>query len=72
MQHIDLGQAIVQPNSPVVAGSFTPINFWNVNQPLRMVARDQLAWKSVTTGGVAGMIITLDRSDAGSLEIETL
>jgi hypothetical protein len=50
----------------------TPINFWNAYQPLETVARNQLAWKSITMGGVAGMIVTLDKSDAGSLKIETL
>ncbi len=50
----------------------TPVNFWNVYEPLETVSENQLAWKSVTMGNVAGMIITLDNSDAGLLEIETL
>jgi hypothetical protein len=48
-----------------------PVNFWNANQPLKIESR-QLAWKSVTTGGVAGVILTLEKSNVGSLEIDTL
>jgi len=50
----------------------TPINFWNANQPLEKVGSDQLAWRSITTGGVSGVILTLERPHAGSLDIETL
>jgi len=50
----------------------TPINFWNANQPLEKVGSNQLAWKSVTTGGVAGVILMLKNPHAGLLEIETL
>ena len=50
----------------------TPINFWNANQPLERVERDQLAWRSITTGGVAGVILTLEKPQAGSLKVETL
>jgi hypothetical protein len=52
--------------------SATPINFWNANQPLEKVSSDQLAWKSITTGGATGVILTLDKPHAGSLDIETL
>ncbi|MGD9099272.1 MAG: DUF3604 domain-containing protein [Anaerolineae bacterium] len=48
-----------------------PINFWNANQPLQ-VASHQLAWKSVTTGGVTGVISTLEKPNVGALEIDTL
>jgi hypothetical protein len=50
----------------------TPINFWNANQPLERVERDRLAWRSLTTGGVAGVILTLEKPQAGSLKVETL
>jgi hypothetical protein len=50
----------------------TPINFWLANQPLEAVAKNHLAWQSVTTGGVAGVIVTLDKPDAGLIRIETL
>ena len=50
----------------------TPINFWNANRPLEQVSSRELAWRSITTGGVTGMILTLEERDAGSLHIETL
>jgi hypothetical protein len=51
--------------------SADPINFWNPNQPLEKVGRHQLRWKSSTTGGASGVILTLEGPGAGSLEIET-
>ncbi len=51
---------------------FTPINFWNPQQPLEQVGRNQLHWKSITTGGVTGAIIELEKPAAGTLEINTL
>ena len=49
-----------------------PINFWNVNQPLEWDGHQQLSWKSVTTGGLAGVIITLDKPETGALSIDTI
>ena len=49
-----------------------PINFWNANQPLEEDGDHQLTWQSVTTGGLAGIIITLDKPDAGTLSIDTV
>ena len=48
-----------------------PINFWNANQPLEWDGKNQLTWKSVTTGGLAGVIITLEKPDAGTIIIDT-
>ena len=50
----------------------SPINFWNANQPLEKIGSHQLAWKSITTGGVTGVILALEKSDAGLLEMDTL
>ena len=50
----------------------TPINFWNANRPLEMMDSHQLAWRSVTTGGLAGVILSLEKPQAGLLEIDTL
>jgi hypothetical protein len=47
------------------------INFWNADQPLERRGETELAWRSVTTGGLAGMILTLARPDAGMLRVET-
>jgi hypothetical protein len=52
--------------------SADPINFWNANHPLKTVGRHQLTWNSNTTGGVSGVILTLEQPHVGSLEIETL
>jgi hypothetical protein len=52
--------------------SVVPINFWNPDRPLKQVRANQLTWQSTTTGGVAGMILTLDKPRGASLEVETL
>ncbi len=48
------------------------INFWNTDQPLEKRGHGQLEWQSTTAGGVAGIIIELEKPNTGSLEIETL
>jgi hypothetical protein len=49
-----------------------PIHFWNPGRQPNLVDGHQLIWQSVTTGGTAGVILTLDEPLAGSLQIETL
>jgi hypothetical protein len=49
-----------------------PINFWNADHPLKVVGRRQLAWKSATTGGASGVLLTLEKPRSGLIEIETL
>jgi hypothetical protein len=49
----------------------TAINFWNANRPLRRMGDAELAWRSNTTGGLTGAILTLAEPYAGSLYIET-
>ncbi|MEN8255296.1 MAG: DUF3604 domain-containing protein [Verrucomicrobiota bacterium] len=49
-----------------------PVNFWNPQQPMERVGKTGLCWKSITTGGLAGAVIELDRPAAGTLEIDTL
>ena len=49
-----------------------PINFWNPLAPVERLGPSRLAWRSVTTGGLAGLILTLADAEAGCLEIETL
>jgi hypothetical protein len=51
--------------------SVIPINFWNANQPLERKGDAELTWRSVTTGGLAGMILTLAEPNAGTLRVET-
>ena len=49
----------------------TPVNFWNSNCPLEQTGADGFTWKSVTTGGVAGMILTLEDPRAGWIHMKT-
>ena len=49
----------------------TPINFWNADRPLRQVSETELAWQSVTTGGLSGLLLTLAEPGGGALRIRT-
>ena len=49
-----------------------PINFWDPSRPLRRAAKNRLEWQSGTTGGVAGVILTLRHAARGILEVGTL
>ncbi len=49
----------------------TPINFWNANQPVEIINAQQLAWKSTTTGGLAGLILNLENPNSGQIAIKT-
>ncbi|MDY7011438.1 MAG: DUF3604 domain-containing protein [Planctomycetota bacterium] len=51
---------------------FTPINFWNPLRRVRRTGPASLAWESVTTGGLAGVILSLEKPSAGTLIIETV
>jgi hypothetical protein len=47
------------------------LNFWNANNPLEQTSNRQLDWKSVTTGGSAGMILALKYMGRGRIKIVT-
>jgi hypothetical protein len=47
------------------------INFHNADNPLEHMSPRKLRWKSLTTGGVAGVILTLEKPAAGTLDVET-
>jgi hypothetical protein len=49
----------------------TPVNFLNPDSPLRAEGGTALAWKSVTTGNMAGFDMLLDDAFAGTLDIVT-
>jgi hypothetical protein len=49
----------------------TPINFWNILQPLEKIGNQKLLWKSITTGGVAGVILSLEKPNAGLVNLDT-
>ena len=51
--------------------SAVPINFWNANQPLQQERPDRLSWRSITTGGLMGVVLTLESLD-GCLEFDTI
>jgi len=48
-----------------------PVNFWNPLEQPRLTGHQRTAWRSTTTGGHAGLILTLGRPRAGNLEIRT-
>lgn len=47
------------------------INFLNPDQPLRRPSSGRLAWESTTTGGHAGMLLTLEKPARGHLYLRT-
>ncbi|MBW1803714.1 MAG: DUF3604 domain-containing protein [Deltaproteobacteria bacterium] len=47
------------------------INLWNEHHPLKLIDENRLEWESITTGGVAGIILTLKEANTGQIEIET-
>ncbi len=51
---------------------FTPINFWNPLRQVRRTGKAGLEWESVTTGGLAGVILDLEKASAGELVIDTV
>ena len=50
--------------------SFTPVNFWNPDSQPVQINSDEISWKSITTGGVTGIILELENSK-GELQINT-
>ena len=62
------GELTVEGNKLV---DVTPINFWNADRPLQQVSETELAWHSITTGGLSGAILTLAKPGAGTLHIQT-
>ncbi len=51
--------------------SFTPVNFWNPDAQPQQLSSNEISWKSITTGGVAGLIVELETRHSGSLNITT-
>lgn len=47
------------------------VNLWNEHHPLKLIDENRLEWESITTGGVAGIILTLKEANTGQIEIET-
>ncbi len=51
--------------------SFSPLNQWNIDKPLRLAGPGQLAWVALTTGGFGGADVLLADARAGKLAIDT-
>ncbi|MCK5844118.1 MAG: DUF3604 domain-containing protein [Victivallales bacterium] len=51
--------------------SFVPVNFWNPDSQPSLTAPDEINWRSITTGGVAGVIADIERPFDGELNIKT-
>ena len=49
----------------------TPLNFHNPDQRYRQIGKTKLSWESITTGGVAGLILEMARPAAGEIFIKT-
>jgi hypothetical protein len=49
----------------------TAINFWNANHPLIFNHPNRLEWQSITTGGLSGILLKLEKANDGNLEIKT-
>ena len=48
-----------------------PINFWNPDSQPALYEAMIVDWRSITTGGLSGLILTLEDPLAGQLAIET-
>jgi len=48
-----------------------PINVWNPEAPIERVGADRVRWRSITTGGFTGAILTLADERTGTIELET-
>ena len=62
------GQLAVQGNTIL---NVEPINFWNVDEQPGWLGGSTVVWRSITTGGLAGLILTLEDPLTGVLTIET-
>ena len=51
--------------------SFEAINFHNHEQQCTQLTSSRIGWKSLTTGGLAGVIFELNHAEQGSLIVET-
>lgn len=47
------------------------INFWNLDKRLTQISPQKLNWKSLTTGGFAGIDVLLQQPYAGTLFVDT-
>ena len=50
---------------------FETINFWNQEKRCQQIGKRHLKWQSITTGGIAGLIVDLKQPTAGSIKLST-
>jgi len=48
-----------------------PVNFWNPLEPPHIRGKSRVTWRSTTTGGHAGLILTLGRPRSATMEVRT-
>jgi len=51
--------------------NFETINFWNQEKRCEQLSQRHLKWQSITTGGVAGLIVDLKKPTAGAIDLST-
>jgi hypothetical protein len=51
---------------------YESVNFWNPDRKIEKLSSEELRWQSITTGGLAGVIIELESHDTGEIEISTM
>lgn len=51
--------------------SFSGINLWNIDKPLRRPQPNKLAWSALTTGGFGGAEVILNNAFSGALSLDT-
>lgn len=52
--------------------SFEPVNFWNPDEQPQAKGKKRIEWRSITTGGACGVILSLSKPQTGTIKFETL
>lgn len=69
------GRQVIWDGGLTVTGNrirkFETINFHNLEKTCTQPTKNRLAWQSLTTGGVVGVILDLEKPTAGRLKVET-
>ena len=60
-------ERVIEPWTAIGFDEVTPLNFHNPDLPCRQAGPTRLDWESITTGGVAGLILELARAEAGRI-----
>jgi hypothetical protein len=49
-----------------------PVNFWNPDAQPQQVGDSRIQWQSITTGGIAGVVLTLSNPDAARIAFNSV